>query len=733
MRVRGDPNVNEIQYFAAGVINLDSTGIRPVSGDIWLDELRVTDVRRDVGTAARFSANGNIADLGTYNFSYQTRDPYFRGLSTSTRGGSDQNLGSGATDTRLSYSASLNLDKFMPRSWKSRIPIQFSYSKSTKTPLLRTGSDIVLPEEIRTLERTTSESRTFSISPSFNRAGKNPLFSLLLNRLVNMSVSYRRSIQRSPRTPYNFTEGLNARYGYDFGIRAKPTLPILFFTKWVPVLNRLENTALGLYPRSWRFTGNFDRTLSVTDDIDNNRRSSFKRNMNAQMDMSYDILQNLSVSMRWDTRRDLSDDEDVNLSLSNLKLGLETHYGQTFSTKYNPAVFSFFTTEWSYQASYTDDWDKSSETRRSSMSRSWGVGGVFDHVRLLGGGASGGGDRRFSGRGGGRRGHQVDVKPKGKPFYDPPLAVLRFLTNWISAPRYSYSTNYKASLPGMLSRPELKYRLGLTRASGVLISSTSQNESASEGQSYDLTSGFKLLGGISTDIKFRRSISRDIIKRGSLYETTTTGWPELTIRIQRFTTFPLLKGVFNKFIDVFSPRTNYSRSTRESKDLDGDFITNETESISQNPVVSVTFKLFRSLSLSSSYALTTEKTQDYNRTTGAFQSSSEMNRKSYGGTAQYSFSAPGGFKLPIFGRVKFRSQVNITVDVKYNKSLTENSDANNTLISSTERSDLKISPEISYTFSQQIRGGLSMRWTDTDNSGRVNHLREVQVWMEIRF
>ncbi len=734
LRVRGDPNLNEVKYFAAGVMNIDSTGIRPITGEVWLDELRVTNVRRDVGTAARISANGNIADLGTYNFTFQSQDPYFRGLSSSTRGGSDQNLGSGQTDTRWSYSMSLNFDRFLPRSWNARVPVSFSYAKSTQTPLLRTGSDIVLPEAVRQQERTISESRNISVSPSFDRPGKNPLFSLLLNRIDGTSVSYRRSIQQSPRTPYSFSEGLNVRSGYDFGIRAKPTLPILFFTKWMPLLNRLQDTKLGLYPSSWRITGNFDRTLTITDDAGGTRRSSFKRTLDGRMDVAYNLFQNLQLTLRMDSRRDLSEAQDVDLSLKHLKLGLETHFGQAFSAKYSPAVLSWLSTDLSYNVTYSDDYERTTESSRSSMSRSWGVGGAFDHMKLLGG-RGGAPERRFrGGRGQGRRNNKADKQSGNeRPFYDPPLAVLRFLTGWIQSPRYSYSETFQYSLPGMVSRPGLKYRLGFTRTPGVETINSSRNPDAGEGKAYDITSGFNLLGGISTDIKFRRSINTDLIKRGNLYENVNTSWPDLTIRIQRFQTFPLLKGILNKFIDVFSPRTSYSRSTKKTSDLLGGFVTSESENISQSPLLSVNFKLFRTLSLSTSYAKIRENSSDYNRTSGLLQSKSSTVRNSVGGTAQYSFTAPGGIKMPLFGRMKFRSTVNFALDIKFNKSLTENQDADGRLISSTTRSETAIRPDISYTFSQQIRGGLSMRWSDTNTSNRINHLREVQIWMEIRF
>ncbi|MBU8934407.1 MAG: cell surface protein SprA [candidate division Zixibacteria bacterium] len=729
-RVRGNPNLNAIKYFAAGVVNSDQ--LNDVSGEIWLDELRVTDVRRDVGTAARISFSGNLADLGGYNFSYQTKDPYFRGLSTSTRGGSSRNLGSGQTQTSMSYSASVNLDKFMPRSWGAKIPVSVSYSKTTSTPLLRNGSDIVLPEEIRIEERSLGESQSLSVSPKFNRPGRNPLYSLLLNRLTT-KFSYRRNTRSSVNQPYSFGESYNVQSRFDLSMRTVPKIPVFFWTKWIPFAKKTAGSQLGLYPKRWNVSGDYDRNLSVSRNISGDLQSDLKRTFNAKMDVQYEILENLISSLRLDTRRDLSDVENVDLSFKKLRLGLELRYSQSFGVTYNPKVFSFLGTNWSYKAQYSDDWDRSSESRRSSLTRSWSVSGTFDHIKFLGGkGSSSGRDR---GRQRGRRARKTDVTvEKGKPFYDPPLAVLRFLTAWIQVPKYNYSENFKASVPGMDSRPRLEYRFGLVRGDhGVSTISQTRSPSSSQGKSYDLSSGFSLLSGIKTEVKFRRSINEDLIKQGNRSRNTSTSWPDLTIRISRFKTLPLIKNVVNKLIDVLSPRTGYSRSTKETFDLNGGFVTSSSEIISRNPLLQVNFKVFKGLSLSSSYALTKDIRRAFNPTSGKFQSESQSNRKTFGASTKYSFSAPSGFKLPIFGRVKFRSTMSISIDVKRNMSTTRSFSADGKEGRPTEKSEFRISPNISYTFSPKIRGGLSMQWSDNNSNGRKSHLREVKLSVEIRF
>ncbi len=730
-RIKGNPNLNQIRQFTAGIVN-EAEG-ELLSGEVWLDELRVTDVRKDIGTAGRVSGSGNIADLITYGFSFQSQDPYFRGISSATRGGSDNNLGSGKTQTTQGYNMSMKVDRFLPRVWGANVPVSYTYSKSTTTPLLRNNSDILLPEDVREEEKSVSESKSFTVSESFNHKGNNPLFKLLLNRLKN-SVSYRRSSSRSVTTPYNYGENLSVKSSFDLGITKAPSIPIFFWTKPIPIARRASESRLGLYPSSWQLSGNFSRNISITDDVNLNRRSSTSRNLNANMRVDYRVFENLNLGFNVSTKRDLSDLDSVNVSFKNLRLGLETSYDQNFSASYDPRLFGFLTTKLSYKSIYGDDYDKSSNSRYSNLSRSWDVNGQFDHIALFGGKSSGGG--RSSGRGRRNvRGGGGQKKEGGKPFYDPPLAVLRFLTGWVQPVTYTYGESYNNSLPGMAERPGLGYRFGLTRDAEVPIASQTRSPTSGEGESYSLTSGFSFLGGIVTDIKYRTSVSRDLVSVGSRLESRSTNWPDLTIRIQKFKTLPLIKPVVNKFIDVFSPRTGYSRSTRESKDLDGGFTTSRVVSIAQNPLLSVNFKLLRSLSLSLSYTRDEDETEKFNVNSGVLESITRKNSKGVTASTKYSFTAPGGIGLPIFGRVKFKSQVSITFDVKFNSTTSETSTSGKPFATSTDKDDFTARLQISYTFSSKIKGGMSGRWQDSSDNYRntKRHVRELRIFTEIRF
>jgi len=112
------------------------------------------------------------------------------------------------------------------------------------------------------------------------------------------------------------------------------------------------------------------------------------------------------------------------------------------------------------------------------------------------------------------------------------------------------------------------------------------------------------------------------------------------------------------------PRTGFKRQLKKTINLDDDFTTNETEVINFSPLLSINFKLLRSLSLSGSYSLVKENNEKYNPSTGDIDTEKKSIRKTLAISSQYSFSAPGGISIPLFGKLKFKSTMKIELNVK---------------------------------------------------------------------
>jgi len=457
--------------------------------------------------------------------------------------------------------------------------------------------------------------------------------------------------------------------------------------------------------------------------------------MDGRMNLNHKLFDNLTMTFGYSTRRDLTNPDLVNLSLKNLKLGLETSYTQAFKASYDPKLLSFLSGSFTYSADYKDNWDRSTSTRNSDLSRNWSVNGAFKHIELLGGKSQ---DRRYSNitRSNVRGGQSGKDQKKGRPFYDPPLAALRFLTGWINPVTYKYAVTYRNSSPALLERPSLKFRFGLRDTPLTARGTNNRNPSASEGVSYDFSSGFRLLSGITTDVRYKRSVNRNLVRiGGDKIEKRSIGWPDLGIRISQFSYFPLIKDYINGFIKVFSPRTGYSRQVKEDFNIDGGFLTTQSETISRSPLLALNFKLFRTLSLTGSYSISDINSERFNPINGQSQTRIRSQKKTMAFSSKYSFSSPGGISIPLLGKLKFKSVVSVNINVKFNSDKSETSQSGGPFAISADKSDFSVNPVISYTFSQQIKGGLSAKWQDSDDikANRKSHVRQLQIWTEIRF
>ncbi|PWB68325.1 cell surface protein SprA, partial [candidate division GN15 bacterium] len=737
-RVVGDPNINEVRFFAVGLINKNTDKER--SGTVWLDELRVSDVRRDVGTAARFDINGKVADLLDYSFGWRAQNPYFRGISATTRGGSQDNLGSGSTDRGYNYNLSLSFQKFLPRSWNASVPIGFSYNKSTQVPVLRTASDIVLPQEVRNQEKSESVTKSFRAAESFDKKGSNPLFTVLLNR-QKLNFSYVRTQNMSVNRPYGFGESFSVGGQFSMTVSKVPTLPLFSWAKSIPILNKTKGTRLSLYPTRWEWSFGFDRSVNVSDDISRKRTSSFSRGLDGRMNMEYKVFENLNLRFDLTTKRDLSDPTQVNWSLRNFKPGLETNFSQNFSGTYAPRFFGWLGTGFSYTANYNDNYERSTKTRGSTLSRSWGVAGDLKHLVLLGrkdqggrGGQQNDAQRKQPTTGLVAKAQPQEQKKSGpkRSIWGMPFALARFLTGWFDPITYRYNETYNNSLPGMAIRPGLKYRFGLQDKAGVTLIGDSRTPVATEGSGLELGSRFRLLGGIITDVKYRNGMSRDLARQGSAAKRVSTVWPDLEITISKFSVLPLIKKPVNKFIDVFRPRTGFTRESKKTIDIAKGWVTDKSTSSDYNPLLAVEFRLFRALSMSASYTLQSSRLQQFNPASGVLSTEQHATQRGITITSRYSFRSPTGIKIPIFGKLKITSLMNIEVSVRKN-STTNRSWSPSQGWYEENKSDFMVSPNITYEFSQAIKGGLSGIWQDISDTKTKSHVRMLQIFVEVRF
>ena len=126
VRVIGNPSLAEVKVIMIGIRNTSVTGVK--SGEVWVNELRLTDFNEEGGWAANVNASIALSDLGTVNASGR--------IETAGFGALDQSVTERRLDDYSQYSVSttLELGKFFPEKAKVSIPFYYAYSRERITP-----------------------------------------------------------------------------------------------------------------------------------------------------------------------------------------------------------------------------------------------------------------------------------------------------------------------------------------------------------------------------------------------------------------------------------------------------------------------------------------------------------------------------------------------------------------------------------------------------------------------
>jgi cell surface protein SprA len=132
--VCGNPTLGSIKTIMIGVrnrkgspSNTNSTG-RSLSGEIWVDELRLTDPNNSGGWAANGQLQLKLADLGMLNISGSMSTPGWGSIS--------QSVTERSLDRIIEYDINTNLElgKFFPKRYGVSIPFYADISESFTTP-----------------------------------------------------------------------------------------------------------------------------------------------------------------------------------------------------------------------------------------------------------------------------------------------------------------------------------------------------------------------------------------------------------------------------------------------------------------------------------------------------------------------------------------------------------------------------------------------------------------------
>ena len=349
------PNFAGITWMAIGVMRggAKNTDVEGYTGELWVDELKVSGVHNFNGWATR--ATFNTAWAGFMNLGGRVD---YTGADFQQMTNTDMKLG--ATSLSGNAQVSWALNKFLPTQWGVTVPLGASVSSTLTRPTLVQNTDVYLtdaktnsPDGLMKMykdylnmlfgrdfwenSKTQSEryqsatvSRTFYTGWDKTNVSKNPIVNFLLERL-SLDYNYNYSLTQTARGPRADNAGLDYidslttdRYSgsikYDLSPKPAPA-----WTKWKPFAaskrtllpERLKNYELSLLPSTLNFTladVNYTKSEDIKYNVDSlGKRTSIPMEnltLTHNANMAYDPISILKLNYTLTINRNL--DRDVN-------------------------------------------------------------------------------------------------------------------------------------------------------------------------------------------------------------------------------------------------------------------------------------------------------------------------------------------------------------------------------------------------------------------------------------
>ncbi len=367
-KVVGKPNLRNINFMIMGARNV---GDFPIEGmEIWIDELRVTDVERDKGSAMRLRADLTLADVGSFRAQWEVTDANFRRI--------EDQYGSGMNNERQSYRFSLKLNKFFPESWGLQIPVSGGLQYNKQIPKYYFNTDQLTKysggsfgEKIKRLfglntldpelEKNSRISQSKSLGFTFQRRSspKAPWYLKYTIDLLRLDVDWS---QRHSSDERNLLNDVNALSG-----SLQLNLPFgrnNFFRPfgWLgngPIVRALASQKFYYTPNS------IQAGISINDNeskrqarLEAKPTTRITTTSSRKLSMSYTMFPSLGINFSRNYQSDAQlkgyrAPELIDAIFSNFDFGVDKLMSQRFGVNYGPKISSWLSPKFTYNSNFT--------------------------------------------------------------------------------------------------------------------------------------------------------------------------------------------------------------------------------------------------------------------------------------------------------------------------------------------------------------------------------------------
>ena len=736
LRIKGAPSINNIQFVFVSILNnTDNT----VYGNVWLDELRMTGVKKEKGQAFRLKGSINFSDLLDISTSFEQKDADFHLL--------QQRLGTGDNKQTLSLAAKLSSDKFFPTKWGLKMPLNFNYMYDIASPKFYPGSDILAggineaPDEIKTNNQKTSISGSFAK----NSKSDNWLMKYTIDQIsLNFSFIDRKKATSTIEEEIARDISFSSKYGYNFS-DSNFLLPFQKLS-FLPVLgNKLSETRIYWSPEKFSTSISLSEHNQISKQRTGSITPTYSFNLDRKYSMNYRLTKNIKFSYSKDINSNFDDrfkaEEDLNSyildALNSFSVGLVKKKNESFSTNFNPDFFKWLNPSLKYTSSYSWALANSQSEDPTFNSANIGANGILtsslsfspsELIELFYTPEKSNKNRR--GRGGRNQKKEV-TKEVTNPTLKLVLKSLHTFSDRFSKINFNYS--YKVSnshsniLTGQEHSPDLMYKFALSDSPHSDNTDYNNNNDIVNSYYHQYINDLKLSTNVSLTKKIQASL--DYRNNRTLTNQSST---DVTLNSSN-TYFPLgIRG--DEGIPIFNWNINWNGLEKlpllnnifRSVSLQHSFNGDKTASYKDSEVQ--TWSYSRNFSPLIGFTAKTSNKNPVNFRTNLIynlyvNNSGTSTEQKY--TTQVNgridFNRSDGLRIPIFFFRDFniKNDINFGFDVSYDKSETL---MTSVLISDYDQfnqqdlsTTLSLKPRIGYSFTKYISGDIYFNYILTEN------------------
>jgi cell surface protein SprA len=270
--VKGNPNLSNVKTIMMGIrnpkagINQNEDDGIPKSGEIWLNELRLTDFNEKGGWAANARMTANLADLGSITVAGNTSTHGFGSIEKKVNERSKEDI------YQYDVSSNLELGKFFPEKSGVTIPMFIGFSESVINPQYNPlDPDIPLRSAIKNAETKAERDTIKKISQDYTKRKSINVTNVRKQKLTgephfydlanwSASYSYSEIFHRDINTKYDIDKRQRGALNYNFNTRAKNVTPFAkanIFTH--PYMRMLKDFNFFFYPSRFSFRTDINR------------------------------------------------------------------------------------------------------------------------------------------------------------------------------------------------------------------------------------------------------------------------------------------------------------------------------------------------------------------------------------------------------------------------------------------------------------------------------------------